>query len=113
MILQRICDETLTFIIVYCDWPGYVYYARNWRHSPVGRAFENRTLELPSNHHILEDSANPHAEYIMVPFKVNGHLTNQQRLFNTKLASARSIIEKGYALLKGEFRRLKFIDAEP
>lgn len=49
----------------------------------------------------------------MVGFKDNGHLTPQQKHFNVKLSQTRVVIENAFALLKGRFRRLKFIETVP
>ncbi|EZA49463.1 hypothetical protein X777_11961 [Ooceraea biroi] len=46
----------------------------------------------------------------MTPFRDNGHLTRSQIVYNTKLSSIRSIIERSFGLLKSKFRRLKFLD---
>ncbi|CAM1322336.1 Uncharacterised protein g8057 [Pycnogonum litorale] len=46
----------------------------------------------------------------MTPFRDNGHLNNHQIRYNIIHARARSIIERAYALLKGKFRRLKYLD---
>ena len=46
----------------------------------------------------------------MVPFKDNGNLTQAQQRYNRRLSSARSVIERAFALLKGRFRRLKMMD---
>lgn len=46
----------------------------------------------------------------MTPFRDTGHLTNAQSRYNTKLSSMRSVIERTFGLLKGKFRRLKYMD---
>lgn len=46
----------------------------------------------------------------MVGFKDNGHLTPHQRRFNIILSKKRVVIENAFALLKGRYRRLKFIE---
>lgn len=48
----------------------------------------------------------------MTPFRDNGHLTAEKSIYNTKLASIRSIIERAYGLLKGKWRRLKYLDVK-
>jgi len=45
-----------------------------------------------------------------VPFRDNGLLDNRKKKFNKALSSARVAIERSFGLLKGRFRRLKFLD---
>lgn len=45
----------------------------------------------------------------MTPFKDNGRLNGRQKRFNVILSSKRVTIERAFALLKGRFRRLKFL----
>lgn len=42
----------------------------------------------------------------MIPFKDNGHLSERQINFNKRLSSARMIVERSLALLKGRFRSI-------
>ena len=46
----------------------------------------------------------------MVPFRNNGHLLQGQRNFNTVLSSNRQIVERAVSLLKGRWRKLKYLD---
>ena len=46
----------------------------------------------------------------MTPFKDHGNLTPQQRRFNFIHSSTRMVIERAFSLLKGRFRRLKYLD---
>lgn len=66
---------------------------------------------LPPNSYLLGDSAYPLREFIMVPFRDNGHLTPNQRKFNKRLSSSRVVIEQAFGRLKGLFRRLKYLNA--
>jgi len=45
----------------------------------------------------------------MTPFRDNGHLIRRQTNYNTKLSSKRIVIEQAFGLLKGKFRRLRFL----
>lgn len=65
---------------------------------------------MPENYHLLGDSAYPLSINLMTPFKDNGHLTRDQITYNYKLSSTRSIVERSFGLLKGRFRRLKYLD---
>ncbi|KAJ8320878.1 hypothetical protein KUTeg_002465 [Tegillarca granosa] len=42
----------------------------------------------------------------------NGHLSRQQRHFNTCLSTTRVVVERSFAALKGRFRRLQYIDTQ-
>ena len=46
----------------------------------------------------------------MCPYRDNGHLTERQKNFNVVLSSTRVVIEQAFGLLKGRFRRLKYLD---
>ena len=63
-------------------------------------------INFPENSHILGDSAYSIQKYIMVPFKDNGHLTETQMHYNKVHSSARMIVERSLALLKGRFRSI-------
>lgn len=61
---------------------------------------------FPNNTHIIADSAYTLQKHIMVPYKDNGHLTNEERRYNHVLSSTRMIIERAIGLLKGRWRCL-------
>lgn len=61
---------------------------------------------FPENSHILGDAAYSIQKYVMVPFKDNGHLTNAQVQYNTRLSQSRMMVERTIGLLKGRFRSL-------
>ena len=106
VVLQAVCREDLRFTNVYCGWPGKVHDARIFRHSPLfeeGPGLCGRGL-------ILADSAFPNLNWVLSPFRDNGHLTIAQRRFNETHASIRSTIERAFGLLKGRFSRLQHID---
>lgn len=69
-----------------------------------------RNEKFQDDSHLIGDKAYPCLQALMVPYKENGHLTNEQRNFNFLLSSARSVIERAFALLKKRFRCLKFLD---
>ena len=55
-------------------------------------------------------SAYPLMKWLRAPYKDNGHLTVAQRHYNICHAKTRRVIERAFALLKGRFRRLKYVD---
>lgn len=48
----------------------------------------------------------------MSPFRDNGHLTGPQINHNGKHARTRQAIERAFGLLKGRWRRLKYVEME-
>lgn len=111
ILLQGICGAEQRFIDVLVGWPGSAHDARVWKNSPIyDRLKTSGHMLLPSNAHILGDSAYPCDTFIMCPFRDNGHLTSKQKHFNAVLSSTRVIIEQAFGCLKGRFRRLKFLD---
>ena len=109
--LQGICDQSLKFINVSCGWPGSFHDARVWKESLI---FQKLTDDLdnwlPKGCYLLGDSAYPLNRFIMTPFRDNGNLTREQKLFNKKLSSSRVLIEHTFGRLKGLFRRLKYLN---
>lgn len=109
MILQGICNSKLEFIDIFCGWPGSAHDARVWQNSPIYNKLKEDNI-LPEKYHLLGDSAYPLDNFIMVPFKDNGHLTERQKMFNRRLCSSRVVIEQTFGILKEVFRRLKYLN---
>lgn len=111
IILQGVCDHKARFIDVFIGMPGRMHDARVFRRSELFARLKNAENPLlPSNMHILGDCAYPLMKNLMTPFRDNGHLTREQTNYNVKLSTIRSIIERTFGLLKGKFRRLKYLD---
>ncbi|XP_018363689.1 PREDICTED: putative nuclease HARBI1, partial [Trachymyrmex cornetzi] len=102
--LQIICDSTLKFIHCYAGQPGSVHDMRVFRLS----GFQEMCTEnyFPEDSYILGDAAYAIQKHVMVPYKNNGHLTEQQINFNSCLSVVRVMVERSIALLKGRFRSL-------
>ncbi|KAI4454265.1 hypothetical protein MML48_10g00001245 [Holotrichia oblita] len=91
--------------------PGRMHGARVFRLSPLyNRLTDVANPLLPEEYHLIGDSAYPLLRNLMKPYQDNGHLTPAQIVFNTKLSSVRSTIERAFGLLKVKFRRLKYLD---
>lgn len=91
--------------------PGRIHDARVFRNSPLHNRIKNAEASLiPHNMHLIGDAAYPLLNNLMTPFRDNGHLTRPQIVYNVKLSSIRSIIERAFGLLKTKFRRLKYLD---
>ncbi|XP_030764491.1 putative nuclease HARBI1 [Sitophilus oryzae] len=111
IILQGICNEKYEFIDVSCGWPGSMHDARVLRKSDFGiKMTENPAALFYGNFHLLGDSAYPLNNYILTPFRDNGHLSARQKKINKKLSSIRIIIEHVYGMLKSRFRILKYVN---
>ena len=55
---------------------------------------------IDQTYHIIGDSAYPLSNHLMVPYKhKKNSLTHAQKVFNTNLASKRSVIERAFGLL--------------
>lgn len=108
VILQAACNNNLEFIHIYVGMPGRVHDARVFRTSPLHNLINNNGI--PQHQHLLGDSAYQLHVNLMTPFRDNGHLTPAEILYNQRHSAVRSSIERAFALLKGKFRRLKYLD---
>lgn len=106
--LQVVCDSNLQFLDIYAGWSGSVHDCRVFKNSPLKRMLEHNYL--PPDYHLIGDSAYPLSQYLMAPFKDNGHLTPAEITFNKRHASTRVDVERAIGLLKCKFRRLKYLD---
>lgn len=61
---------------------------------------------------MLGDSAYKLEKYLLVPYRNNGRLTEEELIFNTVHSKCRIDIERAFGLLKGRFRRLKFMETK-
>ncbi|XP_061187109.1 putative nuclease HARBI1 [Saccostrea echinata] len=106
MHLQAVCDSDLKFLDVFSAYPGSVHDARVFKNSPLYQALQ----ELPPKFHLLGDSAYPLTTFLLTPFRDNDHLSTEQKCYNSAHSSTRVDIERCFGLLKGKFRKLKFLD---
>nr|CAH7758360.1 unnamed protein product [Callosobruchus chinensis] len=111
IILQGTADHDLKFIDIFVGLPGRMHDARVFRSSDLYERLTHQDNHLlPEFLHILGDSAYPLMPNLMTPFRDNGHLTERQSLYNRKLSSIRSVIERAFGRLRGKLRRLKYLD---
>ena len=104
------CDKDLRFLHVTTGNVGSVHDSRVFRTSDLKVLLESDGGRLPNNYHLLGDSAYALQDYLMVPFRDNGHLTRIEKEFNKAHARTRVEVERSIGLLKGKFRRLKDLD---
>ncbi|XP_018400724.1 PREDICTED: uncharacterized protein LOC108778122 [Cyphomyrmex costatus] len=111
IILQGVCDHRGKFIDCFIGLPGRMHDARVFRQSSLFENISNARLHfIPRQLHLIGDSAYPLMMNLMTPYKDNGRLTVSQTRYNMKLSCIRSRIERSFGLLKGKFRRLKYLD---
>lgn len=84
--------------------------ARVFRTSPLLEELIRAVPPILANQHLLGDAAYPLLLFLMKPYRDNGHLNNSQMRFNTTMSTGRVVIEQAFGLLKGKFRRLKYLD---
>ncbi|KAK5647668.1 hypothetical protein RI129_002560 [Pyrocoelia pectoralis] len=110
VVLQGVCNDKKQFIDIFVGMPGRVHDSRVFRTSPLYNTLTGVAPPITAHEHLLGDAAYPLLPFLLKPYRDNGHLTNAQTTFNTRLSSVRSMIEQAFALLKGKFRRLKYLD---
>ncbi|KAI4471954.1 hypothetical protein MML48_1g17594 [Holotrichia oblita] len=110
VILQGVCDDKGLFRDIFVGMPGRMHDARVFRISPLYRQLIEDPRLLTPQQHILGDAAYPLLTNLLKPYRDNGHLTEQQTRFNQTLAAQRSAIERAFGLLKGRWRKLKYLD---
>ncbi|XP_019699512.2 protein ALP1-like [Harpegnathos saltator] len=107
--LQAVVDAHMKFTNIYCGQPGSLHDARVLRKSVLYNSVnEHREVIFPDEKFIIGDSAYPSLQWLVPPFRDNGHLTLLQTEFNFILSSTRMAVEKTFGYLKGRFRRIKF-----
>jgi hypothetical protein len=110
ILLQGVCDSSLKFIDCYAGEVGSVHDACMFRRSDLASQMASDFGMFPNDSHIIGDPAYPLMSNLLVAYKDTGRLTSSQRQYNRKLSAARSCNERAFALLKGRFRRLKYVD---
>ncbi|XP_061196728.1 uncharacterized protein LOC133205004 [Saccostrea echinata] len=109
VILQAVCDHTLRFTDILSGWPGSVHDARVFKNSPLYEASCSENL-FPGDTHIVGDAAYPLQSWVLTPYKDTGNLAECQKRYNFIHANTRQTIERAFGLLKGKWRRLRFLE---
>ncbi|KAG5879793.1 hypothetical protein JTB14_027201 [Gonioctena quinquepunctata] len=91
------------FTDVDVSWPGSIHDSRVFRTSDLFPLGEH----LCQPYYIVADSAYPSSNWVITPFRNNGHLDPIQVYFNTTVSKTRVKSENSFALLEGRFRRLR------
>lgn len=103
--LQAVCREDMRFTHCFMGFPGSCHDSRVLKNSDI---WENGN-GLCGNDHIVGDGGYPLTRWLLTPYRDNGNLTPDQRNYNHLLSSNRVVIERAFGLLKGRFRRLKYL----
>ncbi|XP_067206947.1 putative nuclease HARBI1 isoform X1 [Linepithema humile] len=103
--LQVVCDHRAFITHCYVGHPGSVHDQRIFKQSEVA-TYLNDDKKFPFDSHLVGDSAYVLHEHLLVPFKDNGHLSTAQKYYNFCQSSARVVVERCFALLKGRLRSL-------
>lgn len=61
-------------------------------------------------HFIIGDCGYPLLEELLTPFEDTENLNSQQMTFNLRFNSIRSTIDSAFGMLKGKWKRLKYLD---
>ncbi|KAB0803467.1 hypothetical protein PPYR_00437 [Photinus pyralis] len=109
VLLQAVCNADMLFTDVYTGYPGSVHDAALFKRSDLCNNISTGAAYV-GEFYLLGDKAYPLQTVLMVPFKDTGRLSRQQKHFNVVLSKSRVVIENAFALLKGRFRRLKYIE---
>ena len=98
--LQVVCNHRAMITHCYVGHPGSVHDRGVFRQSEVAE-YLNDDCKFPFDNHLVGDSAYELHQHLLVPFKDNGHLTAAQKNVNFRQSSARVVVERCFALLKG------------
>ena len=113
VIIQAVCDHERRFTDCYVGWPGSVHDSRVFQNSELCKSIESNAFEMfPGDSHLVGDAAYGLSRYMMTPYKDNGYLSPHQIVYNNKQSCTRNIIERAFALFKGKFPRMRFLDIE-
>ncbi|XP_011858507.1 PREDICTED: putative nuclease HARBI1 isoform X2 [Vollenhovia emeryi] len=101
--LQGICDARKRFIDVFTGVPAKIHDSRVLKLSDIN---ENLPAICEGKYHLLGDAAYSIREWLLIPYRDYGNLTNKQREFNKRFCATRVLIENTFGLLKARFRQL-------
>lgn len=100
----------LLFTDVYTGEVGSIHDALMFQRSDLYERINTTPAMFVNNSHMLGDLAYPLRQHLLVGFKNHGRLTAKEMKYNRTLSSARSTIERAFGLLKGRWRRLKYLN---
>lgn len=98
------------FLDVYAGEPGSIHDIRLFKKSHLYTNINNALINFYEDSHIIGDLAYKLSTYLVVGFKNTQRLNNREKNFNYKLSQCHVVIENVFGLLKGRFRRLKYLE---
>lgn len=105
--LQAVVDINKKFVDIFIGEPGSLHDSRVLRKSELYQeAHSDKDHTFSYNSLLLGDSAYPLLDWLIPPFKDNGHLSQDSTQFNKLHSSARIVVENAFGILKSRFRRL-------
>ncbi|XP_066595453.1 uncharacterized protein [Prorops nasuta] len=108
--LQAVCTTELVFTDCFVGNAGSVNDCRIFRNSDLWKCvMENYSEFFLNNEYIIGDKAYPVLTWCITPYINRGNLTDVKIKFNNELSKMRQVVERAFALLKGRFRRLKYL----
>ncbi|XP_018371325.1 PREDICTED: putative nuclease HARBI1 isoform X1 [Trachymyrmex cornetzi] len=99
--LQGICDARKRFVDVFTGIPAKIHDSRVLKLSDINENLPGICEQ--GKFHILGDSAYSIREWLMIPFRDYGNLSDKQRKFNKRFCATRVKIENAFGLLKARF----------
>lgn len=102
ILLQGVCDHKKRFTDIFCGEASSIHDARLLKRFKLYEQISEGKI-IHNDYFLLGDSACPSLTWLVPPFKDNGRLTENQKLFNFRHSSTRIIIENVF----GRFRRLR------
>ncbi|XP_076253802.1 uncharacterized protein LOC143192369 [Rhynchophorus ferrugineus] len=104
--LQGVCDHRRAFTDIYLSQNGSLHTSTLFSRSDLG--CKPLKYRFPAGSHIVGNKDFKLEKYVMVDFTEN--VDNKKRAFNQKLWETRTIVDQAFALLRGRFTRLKYMD---
>lgn len=110
VVLQGVCDSEKIFLDVDIGEVGSVHDATIYKRSDLYKMLSEGTSGLNENQHLIGDKAYPLSTYLLTPYKQRNQLDNVKKKFNKRLSKSRMAIECAFGLLKGRFRKLRYLE---
>lgn len=112
IVLQTICDHTMKFTDCYTGWPGSVHDSVVLCESDIFREIENNTAHYfpEEDVHLLGAVAYPLKKWLVTPYlEDENYLLPGHQEYNRRLTETRLIAQHAFTLLRGRWKRLKFV----
>lgn len=105
--LQGVCDYKKRFVDVFTGAPGKIHDSRVFALSDLSKTLP---IKCGKKIHLIGDGAYSLREWLLIPYKDSGRLTETQRYFNKRFCVTKVLIDNSFGLLKSRFRQLLQLD---